>query len=1005
MLILHASFSKPHLLLWGETAERPAGPDELTAIVKPFADAAQKTKIRARNASAWLPSFEGRPVPSHRLLGDAPPREAVCELVVWPATVLRMEGGHWENFLAACSSRRQVGQNLMQPGVLIGDDLAFWADALQFAWSLVARQQFLPSLIETGIGYEARWRPIFAGDDAQRLRNLAQSMPPSGRAIAPDAKTQPAIPAKTVLAQFLQSTVDRLVRETTLPPTTSKTSIHDKWLAALHSPHGVLIDDRAKLQSLAKSVRDWQRPIELAANAPFRLCFRMREPGPDEREDRWHVEYMMQSVTDPSLLLPASEIWRAKGREAHGVFGASAREHLMLSLGQAAGIAPKVEESLRRREPGGIEFNTLGAHEFLQTTARVLEQNGFGVQLPSWWTRRDLGQRLRVHAVVKTPMHGTAGLSMDSIIEFEWQVALGETILTLDDLRTLAKLKAPLVKIRGQWIQVNAIEIQAAIEFLQRKSTKGTLADAIRMSIGAVSNTFGALPVDHVSGTGWVSELLKKLEGDTPFEELETPQKLEGTLRPYQKKGYSWLDFLTRWGLGACLADDMGLGKTIQTLALIQYRKQENKETAPALLVCPTSVVGNWQKESARFTPDLRVMVHHGSDRRKGKAFAAEAKSHDIVLSTYSLLPRDFEVLKDVKWDGVILDEAQNIKNPETKQARAAMALVSGYRIALTGTPVENNVGDLWSIFEFLNPGLLGNQADFKKNFFQRIQVQRDPEAAERLKKTTGPFILRRLKTDKSIIADLPDKLEMKVYCNLTKEQASLYAAIVRDVEGALASSSGIERKGLVLATLSKLKQVCNHPAQFLKDKSPIAGRSGKLARLSEMLEEVLSVGDRALVFTQFVEMGQMLKQHIEESFGREVLFLHGSVPKKQRDEMVERFGDAEGPPVFLLSLKAGGIGLNLTGANHVFHFDRWWNPAVENQATDRAFRIGQTKNVQVHKFVCAGTLEEKIDGMIERKKDVAERVIGAGEAWLTELSNDELRDLLALREDAIGDE
>jgi SNF2 family DNA or RNA helicase len=322
----------------------------------------------------------------------------------------------------------------------------------------------------------------------------------------------------------------------------------------------------------------------------------------------------------------------------------------------------------------------------------------------------------------------------------------------------------------------------------------------------------------------------------------------------------------------------------------------------------------------------------------------------------------------------------------------------------MTGTPVENNVGDLWSVMEYLNPGFLGSREEFRRKFFVPIQALRDPDATERLKRLTAPFILRRLKTDRSIIADLPEKMEMKVFCTLTREQASLYKAVAAEAEQVMASVEGIRRKGLILATLSKLKQVCNHPAQFLGDNSAIEGRSGKLARLAEMLEEILEVGDRALVFSQFSEMGELLRRHLQDTFGQEVLFLHGAVPKKRRDEMVERFQDAAGPRIFVLSLKAGGTGLNLTSANHVFHFDRWWNPAVENQATDRAFRIGQRRNVQVHKFLCAGTLEEKIDEMIENKKGIAAQVVGSGEGWLTELSTRELKELFALRGEAIGD-
>ncbi|MDQ3814777.1 MAG: DEAD/DEAH box helicase, partial [Armatimonadota bacterium] len=457
------------------------------------------------------------------------------------------------------------------------------------------------------------------------------------------------------------------------------------------------------------------------------------------------------------------------------------------------------------------------------------------------------------------------------------------------------------------------------------------------------------------------------------------------------------------------VANNILCHNTIQLLALLQ-REWESGERRPTLLICPTSVVTNWQKETTRFTPQLPVLVHHGLGRAKGESFKKSVEDHALVLSSYPLLHRDFEALKEVSWSGVVLDEAQNIKNPETKQARSARALPAEYRVALTGTPVENNVGDLWSIMEFLNPGFLGRQSEFKKRFFVPIQTGSDPEARQRLQRLTGPFILRRLKTDKSIITDLPEKMEMKVFCPLTKEQASLYAAVVAEANSDLAESEGIQRKGLILSILMRLKQVCNHPAQLLGDNSAIPGRSGKLARLTEMLEEVLAAGDRALVFTQFREMGQIIQRHLQETFGQEAIFLHGGVTKKGRDRMVERFQadgsgrDGSAPRLFILSLKAGGVGLNLTRANHVFHFDRWWNPAVENQATDRAFRIGQTKNVQVHKFLCAGTLEEKIDEMIERKQAVAAQVIGAGENWLTELSNAQLKELFELRAEAVSE-
>jgi SNF2 family DNA or RNA helicase len=400
-------------------------------------------------------------------------------------------------------------------------------------------------------------------------------------------------------------------------------------------------------------------------------------------------------------------------------------------------------------------------------------------------------------------MQSISGLSLSQIVQVDWEVALGAEKLSAEELQRLAKLKAPLIKVRGQWVQMNAEEIQAALQFWKKKGadeTKTTVRDLVRMALGG-EKAPGNIPLEGVVAQGWIADLLAELDGRTPFQELISPEGFQGMLRPYQVRGYSWLGFLRKWGLGACLADDMGLGKTIQALALIQ-RDWRSGEKHPVLLICPMSVVSNWKKEANRFTPDLPVMVHHGIERTKGETFKREAARQAIVISSYALLHRDFDVLKEVPWAGVVLDEAQNVKNPETKQARAARALKADYRIALTGTPVENNVGDLWSIMEFLNSGFLGTQTEFKREFFIPIQAGRDPEATERLKKLTGPFILRRLKTDKAIISDLPEKMEMKVFCTLTKEQASLYEAIANETMKALDNTEGIQRKGVVLATL-----------------------------------------------------------------------------------------------------------------------------------------------------------------------------------------------------------
>jgi SNF2 family DNA or RNA helicase len=1043
MIILHAGLADSQLLLWGESppaqgvgvavtrrsrkpqtpALRPSpydpGAAGLTAAVQEVLPGARVARSGAEQAILWLPTVAGVPVASNPLIADPPDELASAAPAPWATATIPLNINQAIDLLGLCLDREVLG-----PGLLVGATLTFWATALRFAGALVAREQFLPDVEQNDKAWRACWKLVLAGAEGQRFNQLARIMPAACRALTSTPDAAPDRPAATVLTEFLSLAVDALVRSamaghySPLPgrggarDKTSFESVHDQWLHALRASDGRLHGTVRELDGLSEQVRTWQRPLAGAAAAPFRLCFRLEEPPTDGDGDfradgDWTVRYLLQAQDDPSLLLPVSYAWSPKGRPTAVLHraGFQPREFLLAALGQAASLCPEIEASLRTAAPDGFTADAASAHRFLTETAWMLEQAGFGVLLPAWWTRKGTKQRLALRAHVKTPaMQGGSGLSLEEIVKFEWEVALGEHHLTLRELEILARLKAPLVRVRGQWVQVSAEEIKAALDFWKdHKTSEAPLRDLVRMTLGAADAPSG-LAFGGVSATGWAGDLLDQLEGRASFSELSPPDGFHGTLRPYQVRGYSWLGFLRQWGLGACLADDMGLGKTIQALALMQ-RDWHSGPRRPTLLVCPMSVVGNWMKEAERFTPDLPVLIHHGLKRARGASFAKEAQKFALVLTSYGLLHRDLALFQKVSWGSVILDEAQNIKNPETKQAQAARALSAEHRIALTGTPVENHVGDLWSIWQFINPGFLGNQAEFRRRFFIPIQVQHDKEAAARLQRLTGPFLLRRLKTDKVIIADLPDKLEMKVFCNLTREQASLYAAVVEELDRSMSGAEGIQRKGLILGALSKLKQVCNHPAHFLGDNSSIPGRSGKLARLSEMLDEVLQAGDRALVFTQFTEMGDILRKHLQETFGREVLFLHGGVPRAQRDRMVARFqGEDSGPRIFLLSLKAGGTGLNLTAANHVFHFDRWWNPAVEDQATDRAFRIGQTRNVQVHKFLCVGTLEEKIDEMIERKKGVAARVVGTGEAWLSELSNEELHEVFALRQEALGE-
>jgi SNF2 family DNA or RNA helicase len=1035
MIVLHASALEGRLFLWGEAPLEATTPPSRRAgraasasagralpydagaarLIESLAEAVPDAKPAPREAEAriaWLPTVVGMPVASSPLVAEPPAGGGRPYLAPWGVTTFPLPAARAVELLCAC-----VGRQTLAAGVVVSPTLAYWAEVLRFAGAMVARQRILPGVEREDGAYRARWEPIPTGADAQDLARLARTMPHACRALSRDTWAAMAPAASTVLNAVLGDLVDHLVRSSARRDAQAPAarggrapafeSLHDQWIHALQAPDGRLRGDEAELSRLAEQVEQWRRPVAIAAAAPFRLCFRLEEPE-DDRGD-WYVRYLLQATDDPSLLVPVADAWDPRGRQAavlrRGAF--RPREYLLATLGQAAAICPRIESSLKVAEPGGYTLDAAGAHEFLTQKSWLLEQAGFGVLLPAWWSRKGTKLRLAARAFVKSPkLTSQAGLSLETILRFKWEVALGDQVLSLAELKALAKLKAPLVKVRGQWVQLSAEEIQAALDFWKGKGNTAVPArQAVQMALGG-ADVPGGLAFDGVRATGWFADLLGQLQGSAGFEALDPPAGFRGTLRPYQERGYSWLGFLRRWGFGACLADDMGLGKTVQALALIQRQWESGGKRRPTLLICPMSVVGNWQKEAARFAPDLPVMVHHGLSRAKGPAFKKAAKAQALVLSSYALLHRDFDILKGVPWAGVILDEAQNIKNPQTKQAQSARALKADHRIALTGTPVENHVGDLWSIMEFLNPGLLGSQAEFKRSFHVPIQAHRDPEAARRLQRLTGPFILRRLKTDKSIIADLPEKMEMKVFCPLTKEQASLYEAVVEQAAEDIADSEGIQRKGIVLATLSKLKQVCNHPRHFLGDNSPIPGRSGKLARLTEMLEEALSAGDKALVFSQFSEMGDILRRHLQDSFGREVVFLHGGVPKPARDRMVERFqaGDGEGPRVFVLSVKAGGTGLNLTAANHVFHFDRWWNPAVENQATDRAFRIGQTRRVQVHKFLCVGTLEEKIDEMIERKQEIAGTIVGSGEDWLTKLSTQELKDLFSLRREALAE-
>ena len=996
-------------------------------------DAAEETVALAR-----LPTTDRGPEPSpqliRELLGEEP--GAPEALDSWQVHGLALPPLDALAFLNDLPRPEEVA-----PRVALGADLRFWSLAGKFALELLAQQQFAPSLDHRDGAFHALWVPVLDGpSDLRRVERLAEAMPTACRALSPlQADGEPSDPpaARSLLKDLLGDVVDTAVRSWAPPVLQVVTTRDDPTLRAWLTTLFRRGDDRlmdahvSGVDEFHAEVTRWLEQLLAGAEDSFRLCFRLEPPELPEPEDEdraqpagpvegtretvtegwvppdgWAVRFFLQAWDDPSLLVPASLVWRERGSTLHYLDRRfdNPQERLLAGLGQAARLFPPLESCLRSARPDVCELDTEQAYSFLREAAPLLEQSGFGVLVPQWWKKRH--KRLGVRATV-SPVDGKGILNLDALVRFRWELALGDQTLTPEEFAHLAALKLPLVQVRGEWVELQPEQIEAAIRFWEKRASEEEMAlrQALRMGLAGESE-IGELPLVGVEAEGWVEDLLRRLSGSEPLTELSQPEGLAGQLRPYQVRGFSWLAFLRRWGLGACLADDMGLGKTIQAIALILQDLEDGRDEGPVLVICPTSVVGNWAREIARFAPSLRVMVHHGSDRASGEEFVTQTGHVDVVVSSYALARRDEETLREVAWAGVVLDEAQKIKNPAAKQTQAIRRLQAGYRFALTGTPIENRLSELWSIMQFLNPGYLGSQKSFHTHFARPIERYQDPDAAARLRRMVRSFILRRVKTDPTIIQDLPEKLENKIYCTLTPEQTTLYQAVVEDAMRQVEEAEGMQRRGLVLSMLLRLKQICNHPAHFLGDGSSLPDRSGKLARLGEMLEEVLSVGERALVFTQFAEMGALLQAYLKDLFGGEVLYLYGGTPAKHRERMIDRFQEeAHGPAIFVLSLKAGGLGLNLTRANHVFHFDRWWNPAVENQATDRAFRIGQTRDVWAHKFVCVGTLEERIDELIESKKALAESVVGTGEGWLTELGTDQLRELVTLSQEAVGED
>ena len=1483
----------PRLALWAEAIETASMPGAAPGalVLHPFAaDHERLARLLAavvpRSLPAperWqvvvrLPTVDGRPVCS----GTADPAPATSAPRGWTAGRLPAREPGWQQHAGAIGwagwtlpalavPPAQAAELLLALPALdcprraaLGDDLRAWIAAARYALCLLARGRVRPALEPHGAAYAARWRPLLDDPEEQaQIAALARSMPAAGVALVWQVDQAPAQPDKA-LRDFLEALVDAVARQAAPIRRRPPPGAVGAWFLAL-AGEPLLRGRPEELDALYRRYRARETPAEVGG---ARLCLRLEPPeaAAAPHGAAWALRYFLQAVDDPILRLRPGEVWRHE-RWLPGLRGSrDPRELLLGGLGRAARLFPPLAAGLRAARPVACPLTAEQALAFVREAALALEAQGIGVLVPVLPATLALRARLQPQA---DDDGGVRLFTQERLVRFDWRVALGDALLTRQEFEALARLKEPLVQVRGRWVELRRDEVERALAFFARHAEQGALglADALKLALAPEE---AAPDLDTaVEAGGWLDELLGGLRPESRPAPLPEPPGFVGTLRPYQRAGVAWLAALRRHGLGACLADDMGLGKcfgkdteiflngtlmradeawerfagpaesdgegewalptsplltnalmrqadgervvpapvrrlyrqyvkerlrrvrlddgsevlitqrhrllgvsgwtteirpgdhvavpsrlawtgedfdpdlvsllawqiaegyegargalsiTQSDLAVLErlraavqrlaerhalainaprihsyppraaylqinsvgyqrfvegmgYRwgrrsaektipdaivaasddtvrlflreylsaegsvsrgmrmvevvsasgplmrqlslllrrfgvwlrikvrekratngtgiarpyaigliggpslrrfcaqvgfsdarkqglleevcrascntnvegipgghllmtiqratglpmrhfglrtvyfrgtQQLSRESAavaiagldriisrgaaaayrgrprskwtarvtaayaaldtaqlresrsalaglverdafycrvaaveevdyegwvydfevdrhhnlvaggilchntvqlialhlhqppvdaagsaaPALVVCPTSVVGNWRRELARFAPGLRVLVHHGA-RRQREAFAAAARGHDVVISSYALLHRDEAALAAVQWGDVILDEAQNIKNPATKAAQVAGRLPARWRCALTGTPVENRLAELWSIFQFLNPGYLGSAEQFRKRFAWPIERGQDAAATARLKALVAPFILRRVKTDPAVIQDLPEKNEMKVYCTLTREQATLYEAGVRDAMRQIAEAEGLRRRGLILALLTKLKQVCDHPALLLHDRSALAGRSGKLERLREMLEEVEAVEERALIFTQYAEMGGLLREHLAATFGREVLFLHGGTPAEERDRMVARFqGDEDGPRLLVLSIKAGGTGLNLTRANHVFHFDRWWNPAVEDQATDRAYRIGQRRDVQVHKLICAGTMEELLDELIGRKVALAQAVVGGGETWLTELSTEELHSLVALRGD-----
>ncbi|RKT43311.1 DEAD/DEAH box helicase [Thiocapsa rosea] len=1002
-----------------------------------------------------LPSQGARPLPCPELAKALPEPLDVsgATLRTWEVDTIPLERPIKQlgdmHYLAA------FGVDNLEPG----SDFLFWYWFTQALKQRLLRDQYLPALRyrqpPTPKGKGKRTTPApeiygawqwAAGDDDPLIATAVERMPAAcgaglgvgpivrqsgGRDAGPPVHGQEWFEPASLLQHCAQVLLDHVVRQTKWPAAFQKradatliapclvpTPAAARWTPSTPDPSAGL-----EMQRRWLAWRD--RIIGGERNATFRLGFQLAEPPTDDERgqdrdpsgghdgdhrDQWRLHFVAVAADDPSHRLALADYWAASKsqRAAHrSRLGADFEQVLLLNLGLAARMVPMLWGGLDSAEPQSVGLDLDSAFTFLKESAWVLEDAGYSVIVPAWWTpkgRQRFKLRLRPSAAKPGASAGAspgAGhVNLSNLIQYRYDLAIGDETLSAEEWQQLVEAKTPLVRFRGQWVELDRDKMQEMLAFWREHGS-----EMPSMSLQEILQRTAEDDAFEVDPDAALATMLERLRNQSRLQPVETPAGLHAELRDYQKRGLAWLGFLEGLGLNGCLADDMGLGKTMQVIARLVQERAGADPIAPTLLVAPTSVIGNWQKEVERFAPSLGTWIHHGAKREQDiEAFKAQAAKHDLIITSYALVRRDQKLLAGVDWHRVVLDEAQNIKNPKADQTRAVCKLQARHRLALTGTPVENRLTDLWSIFNFANPGYLDTQPRFRKRFELPVQRDNDPVQTATLKRLVEPFILRRVKSDKSIIADLPDKLEAIAYCNLSREQAALYESVVRDVEQQLEEKTGIERQGLMLSTLMRLKQICNHPAQFLQDGSAFtAARSHKLERLQAMLEEAMAEGDSVLIFSQFTEIGEQLERMLRRESHYNTYYLHGGTSRARREQMIDAFQDPDGEPsVFVLSLKAGGVGITLTKANHVFHFDRWWNPAVEDQASDRAYRIGQQKTVFVHKFVTLGTLEERIDAMIQDKKALAGAIVGSDESWLTQLDNDRFKDLIRLNRQAV---